>query len=78
MLAAPIWRDFMAEAFKGRPVLQFPPASGPHMSFPGPETGRGESVIGGGGGGEKRAGPRVNPAPVAIHGGVDKKLGGLY
>ena len=74
VLAAPIWHDFMVEALKGRPVLNFPAASGPKMAFAGPEGGRStDGVIGGGDG--KKAGPR---APVAVHGGVDNKLGGLY
>jgi penicillin-binding protein 1A len=70
IVSAPIWHAFMAEAFKGRPVLDFPPATGPHMSFPPPEGIKGsEAVIGGGGGG---------PVGEANQGGVDNKLGGLY
>jgi penicillin-binding protein 1A len=74
VVAAPIWHDFMAEAFKGRPVLQFPQAAGPRIAFsgPAPENRMAEGVIGGGGG---KGGP---PAPGAVHGGVDNKLGGLY
>ncbi len=76
VVSAPIWHEFMAEAFKGRPVLNFPPASGPRIAFAGPEGGRGaESVIGGGGGG---GGKPVSKGPDAVHGGVDNKLGGLY
>ena len=72
VVAAPIWHQFMAEAFKGRPVLQFPQPSGPHIAFAPPENKIAESVIGSGGGG---GGPRPQ-GPSA--GGVDNKLGGLY
>jgi penicillin-binding protein 1A len=72
VVSAPIWHDFMAEAFKGRPVVQFPDAVGAHIAFSGPENKMAEGVIGGGGGGK---GP---PAPGSVHGGVDNKLGGLY
>ena len=78
VLAAPIWREFMVEALKGRPVLQFPPASGPRMNFPASEGGNANALTGGGGGStsaKKPSGPR---APVSVHGGVDNKLGGLY
>jgi penicillin-binding protein 1A len=74
ILAAPIWHQFMVEAFKGRPVLQFPQASGPRIAFAPPENHGAESVIGsgsrGGGGGDQSQG--------SVHGGVDNKLGGLY
>jgi penicillin-binding protein 1A len=70
VVAAPIWHEFMVEAFKGRPVLQFPPASGPRIAFSPPENKGAEGVIGSGSG---RAGPQGS-----IHGGVDNKLGGLY
>ncbi len=74
VVAAPIWHEFMAEAFKGRPVLQFPPAAGPRIAFAPPEKGGAEGVIGsGGGGGSGRGGPQGTNA-----GGVDNKLGGLY
>jgi penicillin-binding protein 1A len=69
-VAAPIWHQFMAEAFKGRPVLQFPAASGPRIAFAPPENRVAEGVIGSGA-------PR-SQAPDAVHGGVDNKLGGLY
>ena len=59
----------MADAFKGRPVLQFPPAAGPHIAFAAPENKGTEGVIGGG--------SRPRP-PDDQHGGVDTKLGGLY
>jgi penicillin-binding protein 1A len=72
VVAAPIWHQFMAEAFKGRPVLNFPQASGPKIAFAPPENKVAESVIGSGGG---RAGPQ---GPDSVHGGVDNKLGGLY
>jgi penicillin-binding protein 1A len=72
VVAAPIWHDFMAEAFKGRPVLQFPDAAGPRIAFAPPENRSSEGVIGGGGGGG-RAGPSES-----AQGGVDNKLGGLY
>jgi penicillin-binding protein 1A len=72
VVAAPIWHDFMAEAFKGRPVVQFPQGAGPHIAFSGPENKIAESVIGSGSG---KGGP---PAPGSVHGGVDNKLGGLY
>jgi penicillin-binding protein 1A len=74
LVAAPIWHQFMAEAFKGRPVLQFPQASGPRVAFAPPENRVAESVIGSGGGGG-HAGPQGSDA---VHGGVDNKLGGLY
>ena len=71
VVSAPIWHAFMTEAFKGRPVLDFPQAAGPRMSFPGPEGIKGvEAVIGGGGGG--------GGGGEAVQGGVDNKLGGLY
>ncbi len=70
VVAAPIWHQFMAEAFKGRPVLNFPQASGPRIAFAPPENKVAESVIGSGSG---RSGPQ---GPSA--GGVDNKLGGLY
>jgi penicillin-binding protein 1A len=72
VLAAPIWHEFMTEAFKGRPVLQFPPAAGPRIAFAPPENRVAESVIGSGSGkpGSSVTGP--------VHGGVDNKLGGLY
>ena len=69
VVAAPIWHDFMVEAFKGRPVLQFPAAAGPRIAFAPPENKTAEGVIGGGGGSE---------ASGSVHGGVDNKLGGLY
>ncbi len=69
-VSAPIWHQFMAEAFKGRPVLQFPAASGPRIAFAPPENRVAEGVIGSGA-------PRAQ-APDAVHGGVDNKLGGLY
>jgi penicillin-binding protein 1A len=73
VIAAPIWHEFMAEAFKGRPVLDFPQAAGPRIAFAPPEGIRGaESVIGGGGGGG------ASTATEGVHGGVDNKLGGLY
>ena len=77
VLAAPIWREFMVEALKGRPVLQFPPASGPRMNFPASEGGNANALAAGGGStsAKKPSGPR---APVSVHGGVDNKLGGLY
>jgi penicillin-binding protein 1A len=78
ILSAPIWHAFMVEALKGRPVLNFPPASGPRIAFVHTGNRGAEGVIGGGGGGSgerKAAGPRV---PVSVHGGVDNKLGGLY
>jgi penicillin-binding protein 1A len=71
-VAAPIWHQFMADAFKGRPVLQFPPASGPRIAFAPPENRVAEGVIGSGA-------PRASSQePDAVHGGVDNKLGGLY
>ena len=72
-LAAPIWHQFMAEAFKGRPVLNFPPASGPKIAFAPPENRVAEGVIGSGSGR-----PSGSQGPDAVHGGVDNKLGGLY
>jgi penicillin-binding protein 1A len=72
VVAAPIWHEFMAEAFKGRPVLQFPPAAGPRIAFAPPENKVAESVIGSGSG---RPGGQ---GPDSVHGGVDNKLGGLY
>jgi penicillin-binding protein 1A len=72
-VAAPIWHDFMAEAFKGRPVLNFPSAAGPRIAFAPPENRTAEGVIGSGSG--HAAGP---VGPSAVHGGVDNKLGGLY
>jgi penicillin-binding protein 1A len=72
-VAAPIWHQFMAEAFKGRPVLQFPAASGPRIAFAPPENRVAEGVIGNGGGGRSSSGGND-----AVHGGVDNKLGGLY
>jgi penicillin-binding protein 1A len=74
VLAAPIWHDFMVEAFKGRPVLQFPPASGPRIAFAPPEKGAAEGVIGTGGSGR----PGGSAGGGSVHGGVDNKLGGLY
>jgi membrane carboxypeptidase/penicillin-binding protein len=71
-VAAPIWHQFMAEAFKGRPVLQFPAASGPRIAFAPPENRVAEGVIGSG---ASRSGSQD---PDAVHGGVDNKLGGLY
>ena len=73
VLAAPIWHDFMEVAFKGRPVLTFPAASGPRIAFAGPENRGNESVIGSSD--RRPGGPR---APTGVHGGVDNKLGGLY
>ncbi len=73
VVAAPIWHQFMAEAFKGRPVLNFPAAAGPRIAFAPPEKGGAEGVIGGGGSGHGDP-----TAPGAVHGGVDNKLGGLY
>jgi penicillin-binding protein 1A len=70
VVAAPIWHQFMAEAFKGRPVLNFPQASGPRIAFAPPENRVAESVIGSGSG---HPGPQGTGA-----GGVDNKLGGLY
>jgi penicillin-binding protein 1A len=72
VVAAPIWHDFMAEAFKGRPVLNFPDASGPKIAFAHTDLG-GDSVIGSGGG--RSAGSQGSDT---VHGGVDNKLGGLY
>src|SRR5262249_18019756 len=68
--AAPMWHDCRAEAFKGRPVLKFPDATGPRIAFAPPENRSAEGVIGSGGGG--------GGAPQASQGGVDNKLGGLY
>ncbi len=76
VVSAPIWHEFMAEAFKGRPVLNFPPPSGPRIAYAAPEGVKGaESVIGGGGGTGAKPGPRPGDG---VHGGVDNKLGGLY
>ena len=72
VVAAPIWHQFMAEAFKGRPVLQFAPAAGPHIAFAPPENKVAEGVIGSGSGKPGGAGSG------SVHGGVDNKLGGLY
>jgi penicillin-binding protein 1A len=72
VVAAPIWHQFMAEAFKGRPVLDFPQASGPRIAFAPPENRVAEGVIGSGGGG--RGGSQGSNGG----GGVDNKLGGLY
>ena len=69
VLAAPIWHDFMVEAFKGRPVLNFPPASGPRIAAAPSDRGA-DSVIGSGGG--------KSSGGDGVHGGVDNKLGGLY
>ena len=77
VLAAPIWREFMTEALKGRPVLQFPPASGPRMNFPASEGGNANALAAGGGSTSARK-PSGARSPVAVHGGVDNKLGGLY
>ncbi len=74
VLAAPIWHEFMVEAFKGRPVLQFPAASGPRIAFAPPEKGSAEGVIGTGGSGR----PGGSTGGGSVHGGVDNKLGGLY
>jgi len=74
VVAAPIWHEFMAEAFKGRPVLQFPPAAGPRIAFAPPENRGNEGVIGSG----SRGGPGGPRAAEPVHGGVDNKLGGLY
>jgi penicillin-binding protein 1A len=70
-VSAPIWHQFMAEAFKGRPVLQFPAASGPRIAFAPSEKRVAEGVLGTGG----RSG---SSGSDAVHGGVDNKLGGLY
>jgi membrane carboxypeptidase/penicillin-binding protein len=79
VVAAPIWHDFMAEAFKGRPVLNFPQAAGPRIAFAPPENKVAESVIGSGGGhGGGGGGGFGSPASDTVHGGVDNKLGGLY
>ena len=77
VLAAPIWHDYMVEAVKGRPVLKFQPPAGPRMVFAAPEGGRMSegAVIGGG---ERSKTGSGGQAPVAVHGGVDNKLGGLY
>jgi penicillin-binding protein 1A len=77
VVAAPIWHEFMVEAFKGRPVLDFPQAAGPRIAFAHPEKDP-ESVIGNGGGGGGGARGGAPAEPVGIHGGVDNKLGGLY
>jgi penicillin-binding protein 1A len=74
VLAAPIWHDFMAEAFKGRPVVDFPQAAGPRIAFAPPENRGSEGVIGSGGGGSRSGSGESGP----VHGGVDNKLGGLY
>ncbi len=71
VVAAPIWHEFMTEAFKGRPVLQFPQAAGPRIAFASPENKIAESVIGSGSG-------KPGGSPDQVHGGVDNKLGGLY
>lgn len=71
-VAAPIWHQFMAEAFKGRPVLQFPAASGPRVAFAPSENRVAEGVIGNG------AARASSGGTDAVHGGVDNKLGGLY
>jgi penicillin-binding protein 1A len=72
VVAAPIWHEFMTEAFKGRPVLQFPQAAGPRIAFAPPENKMAESVIGSG------SGKPGGSGPDQVHGGVDNKLGGLY
>ena len=76
VVAAPIWHEFMAEAFKGRPVLQFPAARRPCASRSRRRrtrpTRKGDRRCGGG-----RAAPRPTDRPP-VHGGVDNKLGGLY
>jgi penicillin-binding protein 1A len=72
VVAAPIWHEFMVEAFKGRPVLNFPQAAGPRIAFAPPENRMSESVIGSG------SGRASGDSSGAVHGGVDNKLGGLY
>jgi penicillin-binding protein 1A len=74
VVAAPIWHDFMAEAFKGRPVLNFPDASGPKIAFA--HTGE----LGGDSGDRqrRRTQRRLRRVPTPCTAGSTTNLGGLY
>ena len=87
-IAAPIWRDFMAAALKGRPALKFVPPAG--LTVASYDSGFGQVTdafkpgqVPGASGGEEDA--AANPdAPVAppaagnASAGTDSGLGGLY
>ena len=88
-VAAPIWRDYMAAALAGHPVLSFPMPPGVTMA---PwDTGRGivtdafkdgqvpgaSNPIGGSMTGAATA-DGSPAAPTIVHGGVDNTMGGLY
>ena len=86
-ISAPIWRDFMAQALKTRPVLQFRMPDGLKMASwdsgggartdafkPGQDPGSSQGTIGGG---EAPAdGLSVNASSSGI--GIDSGVGGLY
>jgi penicillin-binding protein 1A len=93
-LAAPVWHDYMAEALKNHPVLNFPMPPGLTMAQW--DTGSGvvtdafkpDQVPGASGPvfggfvaapvGGDAAGATPANAPGTVHGGVDSSLGGLY
>ena len=85
-VAAPIWREYMAQALKSRPVLQFRMPEGLKMATwdsgagsrtdafkTGQEPGASQALIGGGEGGDGMA---VNASTSGV--GIDSGLGGLY
>jgi penicillin-binding protein 1A len=80
-IAAPIWRDFMMAAMKGRPVLEFVPppdvtlvnSGGVQEAFKvGQDTGGGDYAGGGSGHSTSDGGS------TAASGGLDTGMGGLY
>ena len=87
-VAAPIWRDYMATALAGHPVLSFPMPPGVTMA---PwDSGRGtvtdafkaDQVPGAsaplGMGLASAPSSDATPPPSVVHGGVDNSMGGLY
>jgi penicillin-binding protein 1A len=89
-LAGPVWHDYMAEALKNRPVLNFPEPPG--VTLAQWDSGAGtvtdafkpDQVPGASGpayGGfvsVPSGDPAAPPPPGSVHGGVDSSMGGLY
>ena len=88
-VAAPIWRDYMAAALAGRPVLSFPVPQGVTMASW--DTGSGTVTDGfkpdqipgasapiGVGLASGMPADGTASAPPMVHGGVDNSMGGLY
>jgi penicillin-binding protein 1A len=77
-IAAPIWRDFMLAAMKGRPVLQFVPPPDVTLATSGGVTEAFKIGQSQGGGGGDAGGGGSTDSSASASGGLDTGMGGLY